>query len=114
MSYWRRVITTRQNGLRPWPTKAWYGPAVPRRKDVPTERIDREAFIADWSKKRRAYLDQVVTAIRQSPQAAAVCFARFRIRCWSCGRPLRDETSKALGVGPECRSGMDPAALARY
>ena len=25
-------------------------------------------------------------------------------RCWKCGRHLTDETSRALGIGPECRS----------
>ncbi|MFD5788643.1 DUF6011 domain-containing protein [Streptomyces sp. NPDC127037] len=114
MSYWRRVHTPRQNALKAWPASAWYGPPTPRRKDVPTERIDREAFIGEWTKTRRAYLDQVVAAITASPETAAGCFARFCIRCWSCGRPLHDETSKTLGIGPECRGGMDPAALARY
>ncbi|MEC3995226.1 DUF6011 domain-containing protein [Actinacidiphila sp. DG2A-62] len=51
---------------------------------------------------------------RGRPEVAARCFADLRTRCWSCGRALRDETSKTLGIGPECRSGMDPAVLARY
>jgi hypothetical protein len=114
MAYWRRVRTPTTSALKPWPAKAWYGPQVPRRKDVPTDRLERAEFIAAWSKTRRAYLDQVVAAIAASPEAAARCFADLCLRCWSCGRALTDETSKTVGIGPECRSGMDPAVLARY
>ncbi|MBT2453310.1 MULTISPECIES: DUF6011 domain-containing protein [unclassified Streptomyces] len=114
VTYWRRTRSARMNALRPWPAKAWYGPAVPRRADVPTEHAARELFVAQWSRSRRAYLDKVVADITLNPEAAARCFADLRVRCWSCGRALRDETSKTLGIGPECRSGMDPAVLARY
>ncbi|MFD3844772.1 DUF6011 domain-containing protein [Streptomyces microflavus] len=114
VTYWRRVITARTDYLRPWPAKAWYGPPVPRRSDVPTERSARELFVATWSKTRRAYLDQVVAAIAAGPEAAARCFADLRSCCWSCGRPLHDETSRTLGIGPDCRRDMDPTLLARY
>ncbi|MDH6189194.1 hypothetical protein EES44_24630 [Streptomyces sp. ADI96-15] len=114
VTYWRRTRTARTNALKPWPAKAWYGPATPRKADVPTERAARDLFVATWSRSRREYLDQVVAAIAAGPEAAARCFADLRFRCWSCGRALHDETSKTLGIGPECRSGMDPAVLARY
>ncbi|MGW6456306.1 DUF6011 domain-containing protein [Streptomyces sp. NPDC055078] len=114
VTYWRRTRTARTSTLKPWPAKAWYGPAVPLRADVPTEHAARHLFVAAWSRTRRAYLDQVVAAITAGPEVAARCFADLRFRCWSCGRALRDETSKTLGIGPECRTGMDPAVLARY
>ncbi|MFF2940243.1 DUF6011 domain-containing protein [Streptomyces niveus] len=114
VTYWRRTRSARTNALKPWPAKAWYGPAVPRRGDVPTEHAARDLFVATWSRTRRKYLEQVVTAIAASPEVAARCFADLRTRCWSCGRALHDDTSKTLGIGPECRSGMDTAVLARY
>ncbi|WP_434593429.1 DUF6011 domain-containing protein [Streptomyces sp. A5-4] len=114
MTYWRRVRTERKNSLKAWPAKAWFGPEIPRRSDVPTDRDERDLFVAAWSASRRAYMDRVVTAIGAAPEVAARCFAALRVRCWCCGRTLRDETSKTLGIGPECRTGMDPAVLARY
>lgn len=27
-------------------------------------------------------------------------------RCWKCNRHLTDETSRALGIGPDCRAGL--------
>ena len=29
-----------------------------------------------------------------------------RLRCISCDRPLRDEVSKAIGIGPDCAAGL--------
>lgn len=112
--YWRRVVTGKVDGLKAWPAKAWYGPAVPRRADVPAERAERARFVAAWSESRRAYMTKVVDAILADPVAAGRRFAEFGIRCCQCARPLRDATSKTVGIGPECRSGMDPAVLARY
>ncbi|GGZ23763.1 hypothetical protein GCM10010387_16240 [Streptomyces inusitatus] len=112
--YWRRVITAKVDGLKPWPAKASYGPPVPRRADVPADPAARERFVTAWSQVRAAYLTRVVDAILTDPVAAGRRFAEFGIRCCQCGRPLRDATSKTVGIGPECRSGMDPAVLARY
>lgn len=114
MTYWRRVRTEKADTLRPWPAKAWHGPAVPRRADVPELRKDRDRFVAAWQQTRRTYLGQVVASIAERPEVAARCFAALSIRCWSCGRPLHDKDSKVFGIGPDCRSGMDPATLARY
>jgi hypothetical protein len=114
VTYWRRVRTARANSLRPWPSRASYGPPIPIRSQLPADPLDRVEFVSAWSKTRRAYLEKVVAAIAAGPEVAARCFADLRTRCWSCGRALHDETSKTLGIGPECRSGMDPEALARY
>ncbi|MET9321926.1 DUF6011 domain-containing protein [Streptomyces sp. NPDC003038] len=114
MTYWRRTRTARTNALKPWPTRAWYGPKVPRRSEVPMDRLARAEFVAAWSTSRRAYLDQVVAVIAADPVAAGRRFADFGIRCCQCGRPLSDDTSKAYGIGPECRSGIPADVLARY
>lgn len=114
MTYWRRVRTAKADALRTWPAKAWHGPPVPRRADLPELREDRDRFVADWQATRRKYLGEVIASIADRPEVAARCFAALCIRCWSCGRPLHDKTSKVVGIGPDCREGMDPAVLARY
>ncbi|WP_326814056.1 DUF6011 domain-containing protein [Streptomyces sp. NBC_01763] len=114
ITYWRRVRTAKVDALKAWPAKAWYGPPIPRRSEVPTDRAERDKFVAAWSERRRVYVGKVVAAITSGPEVAGRCFADFRSRCCMCGRALRDNTSKTYGIGPECRSGMDPAVLARY
>ncbi|MEU6929017.1 DUF6011 domain-containing protein [Streptomyces sp. NPDC046374] len=114
MTYWRRIRTDRKNALTGWPAKAWYGPPVPRRSDVPVDDAERAAFVAAWSQARRAYLDRIVGTIAEDQVTAGRRFAEFRIRCCRCGRALKDETSKTYGIGPECRSGIPAAVLARY
>lgn len=114
MTYWRRVRTKKTDALKAWPAKAWWGPPVPRRKDVPTDIVERDRFVAAWSESRRSYLSKIVTAITADTEGAARRFAELHTRCCFCGRALRDETSKTFGIGPECRSGVDPAVLARY
>ncbi|MGW1989652.1 DUF6011 domain-containing protein [Embleya sp. NPDC001921] len=114
ITYWRRKRTTTTDALTAWPAKAWYGPPIPLRRDVPADPAERDAFVADWSARSLAFLDVVIDAIKADPLAAARRFADFTIRCCQCGRALKDGTSKTYGIGPECRSGMDPALLARY
>jgi hypothetical protein len=87
---------------------------MPRKADVPADPAARTAFAQEWSARRRAYLTRVIAAITADPVGAARCYAEFSIRCAKCGRRLTDDTSKSVGIGPECRRGMDPAALARY
>lgn len=114
MTYWRRTSTAKTDSLRAWPAKAWYGPPVPRRAELPEVREERDVFVAAWQQARRTYLGRVVDSIAERPEVAARCFAALCIRCWSCGRPLYDDTSKVFGIGPDCRGGMDSAVLARY
>lgn len=113
MTYWRRAITPKASSLKAWPAKAWFGPAVPRRADVPEDRAERDRFAAAWTESRRVYMTKIIDAILSELDDARRRFSTFATRCWSCGRTLRDETSKTLGIGPECRADMDPAALAR-
>jgi len=46
----------------------------------------------------------VRAAIRRNPKAALDAFASELGRCYRCGRTLTDEVSRALGIGPDCRS----------
>lgn len=114
MTYWRRTRTARTSSLKPWPAKARYGPAVPRRSDIPADRAARDRFVTAWLEARRTYLARVVAAITAGPEAAGCRFAELGVRCCKCGRALSDETSKVYGIGPECRSGISAAVLARY
>jgi hypothetical protein len=114
VTYWRRTRTATTNTLKPWPAKAWYGPAVPRRSDIPADRQARDRFVRAWSSTRRAYLDKIVAAIAARPEAAARRFADFSTRCCRCARYLTDAMSKTYGIGPECRSGIPADVLARY
>ncbi|MFF2612293.1 DUF6011 domain-containing protein [Kitasatospora sp. NPDC058046] len=112
--YWRRVKTRKTDALNAWPAKAWHGPAIPKRSELPDDPIARTVFVDAWSASRRAYLTLVIVAIHADRAAARRRFADFSICCARCGRPLLDPESKALGIGPDCRRGMDPALLARY
>lgn len=115
MTYWRRVHTTRSDALNPWPAKAWYGPPMLRRCDVPMDNPQaRDLVVDDWKNRRDAYLDEIITAILVDPVGAGRRFAELGTRCCQCGRALKDAESKVLGIGPECRRGMDPTTLARY
>ncbi|MFD6935287.1 DUF6011 domain-containing protein [Streptomyces goshikiensis] len=114
ITYWRRILTEKRTTLKAWPAKAWYGPPVPRRSEVPEDPAAREAFGAAWSESRRAYIAQVAATIAADPVAAGRRFSEFSIRCCYCARKLRDELSRCYGIGPECRAGIPAAVLARY
>lgn len=114
VSYWRRFVTKKRDGLHAWPAKSWYGPRIPLRRELPDDPRARQEFVAAWSQTRRDYLDRVVAAIAADVVAAGRRFADLSTRCCRCGRVLRDATSKTVAIGPECRSGLDPAVLAHY
>lgn len=42
--------------------------------------------------------------LKAGPRSSATLFGQTIGRCWRCGRHLTDETSRSLGIGPECRS----------
>jgi hypothetical protein len=108
MTYWR----ARGGRTQPWPAKAWYGPARPLRRDVPTDRDKRSAFISAWNLRYFAWHDRLLAALTADLDGARARFAVFQIRCCSCGRALRDAKSKTFGIGPECRRGESEAVLA--
>jgi Family of unknown function (DUF6011) len=51
----------------------------------------------------RAEQEAVFEAILADPNAARMTFARETTHCYVCGRRLTDETSRELGIGPDCR-----------
>lgn len=51
----------------------------------------------------RSHVAGILERISQDPDAAAR-YGRELGRCCRCNRTLTDETSRSLGVGPECRS----------
>jgi hypothetical protein len=92
-----------------------YGPQA-RRADIPGRPGDDE-YIA-WMRK---YFDtvndwhgRVRAAIAVNPQAAMRAYAALTSHCCNCGRPLTGSTSKALGVGPDCRERMPHELLMAY
>ncbi|MDT0306848.1 DUF6011 domain-containing protein [Streptomyces sp. DSM 44917] len=58
------------------------------------------------------HLARVQAALEADPGTARRRFADFAIRCCHCGRTLHDDASKVFGIGPECRKGLSPQALA--
>jgi hypothetical protein len=50
--------------------------------------------------------------VAADPAAAAQRFAKWAIRCCVCGKVLTEETSKVVGIGPECRKGRKAEWLA--
>ncbi|MFE2941003.1 DUF6011 domain-containing protein [Streptomyces sp. NPDC059255] len=108
MTYWR----ARAGELKAWPAGAWHGPARLLKKDAPADRDERVAWMRDWQARYRAWLETLHAALAADPAGARRTFVGFTVRCCLCGRALRDEKSKVLGVGPECRTGLDEHALA--
>jgi len=45
---------------------------------------------------------EVLDAIAADPQAAGLLYGQNIGRCFRCHRTLTDETSRALGIGPDC------------
>ncbi len=112
LSYWYRPKRGKKAGqLQPWP---------PRRNrwgrltwaEVNAQPLDqREDFqIQHWAKVR-AGRQEVARRIDADPELAAARFAEARSICCCCGKGLTDERSKAYGIGPDCRQGIDPQVL---
>jgi hypothetical protein len=54
--------------------------------------------------KNRATKAQILAEISKDWKAAGARYGREIGRCYRCHRTLTDETSRALGIGPDCRS----------
>lgn len=96
------------------PTSAHYGPVL-HRKDVPAglSKPDKSRWVANWFETvQRPWRVAVHAAIAADPNAAGALYAKTAVRCRDCGRPLKDETSKAAGRGPDCRA-QRASAVAR-
>lgn len=50
----------------------------------------------------RSHVTGILARISQDPEAAAR-YGQELGRCYNCNRTLTDETSRELGIGPECR-----------
>lgn len=114
MTYWH--ISYDEQGectVAPWPPKARYGPQAYKR-DMPADRAARTAWYDDIVARRQAFWQQIDTAISQDPAAATARYAELKVRCFDCGRTLRSDRWKVVGLGPDCfaKSGLNYAALA--
>jgi hypothetical protein len=49
------------------------------------------------------WIKQAVEAIKVDPKGAMRTYGQQIGQCGKCHRPLTDETSRAEGIGPECR-----------
>lgn len=84
-----------------------------RVKEVPNGRVYVDAVAGGsqhdhdgvtYPVKKPATLVEVLTAILVDPDYAAKRYGQLLTRCSDCNRTLTDSTSRALGIGPECRS----------
>lgn len=66
--------------------------------------VDAQASDDYWPVRSPSALTMVLGAIAKSPEQAAMLYASELGRCCRCGRTLTDETSRSVGMGPECRS----------
>lgn len=66
--------------------------------------VDAQASGDFWPVKAPATLTEVLTGILADPQAAMTLYGTELKQCYRCNRTLTDEISRALGIGPECRS----------
>ncbi|MEV3995782.1 DUF6011 domain-containing protein [Streptomyces halstedii] len=108
MTYWR----VRSGRLMAWPAKAWHGPVRPLRSAAPKDRDERIAWMRKWHATYRAWLEQLHAALQRDPGTARRQFTDLTVRCCLCGRALRDDVSKVVGIGPDCRTGLSQEALA--
>lgn len=66
--------------------------------------IDAQASDEYHSVRSPQSLKLVLRAILVDPRKASERYADELGRCYRCGRTLTDETSRSIGMGPECRS----------
>ncbi|MFC1410364.1 DUF6011 domain-containing protein [Streptacidiphilus sp. N1-12] len=114
MTYWH--VTYDDKGDRtvaPWPPKARYGPQ-PYKRDMPADPAQRKTWFDGVVASRRTFWEQVDTAIQQDPAGCAARYAEFTTRCFDCGRSLRSDRWRLVGIGPDCfaKSGLNYTALA--
>jgi hypothetical protein len=48
--------------------------------------------------------EEILAQIAEAPEEAATRYGVELGSCYRCGRTLTDETSRALGIGPDCRN----------
>jgi hypothetical protein len=65
--------------------------------------VDAQASDEFWPVRAANLLTKVLDGILADPEAAGKLYATELGRCCRCRRTLTDETSRAYGIGPECR-----------
>lgn len=113
LSYWYRPKRGRKAGkLQPWPPRRndWGRLTLGALQGMPS--YQREDFqVRFWAQVREARRS-VNHQIDTDPIGCAARFAAAQSICCCCGKGLTDERSKAYGIGPDCRSGIEPEVLA--
>lgn len=66
--------------------------------------VDAQASDDFWPVKAPVALQWILSGIVADPHAAEELYGTELGQCYRCNRTLTDETSRALGIGPECRS----------
>lgn len=66
--------------------------------------VDAQASDEYHALRSPGSLKMVLSAILADPKRAAGRYADELGRCYRCGRTLTDDTSRSVGMGPECRS----------
>jgi hypothetical protein len=54
--------------------------------------------------RNHAHRDSILAAISTDIDGCAAAYGQLLGKCYACGRTLTDETSRALGIGPDCRA----------
>jgi hypothetical protein len=65
--------------------------------------VDAQASDDFYPVRAKDTLTAVLEGILADPEGAALLYATQLGRCSRCNRTLTDETSRAYGIGPECR-----------
>ena len=65
--------------------------------------VEAQASDDHWAIRNPAKRAEILKAIAANPEEAATRYGVELGSCHRCGRTLTDETSRALGIGPECR-----------
>lgn len=69
--------------------------------------VEAQASDTLYPVKSPSTLTEVLTAILADVPAAEQLYGSELGKCCRCNRTLTDETSRALGIGPECRSKVE-------
>lgn len=110
MTFWRVLY----GGIEAYPRRAKYGPIPPPRKDLPSDREERDLWMRSWDVLRHEWATRIRAAIEADPMAARRRFAEGSARCCECGRPLASGRSRLLGLGDRCREQMPHDLLSAY
>lgn len=66
--------------------------------------LKAQASDEKWPIKSPTAKAEILGRISEDIEGAAVLYGQELGKCYRCGRALTDETSRSLGIGPDCRS----------